>query len=105
MKRVLWGVAVRLSCVQDAWCIKVKRTVELYFYSTLHLRGLSFTFTVTEHGLQRLYVKKSNKPSTTLHDGITTERVHTQFEEQCNKQTHDSTAVEIWSSFIEFRLF
>ena len=24
IKRVLWGVAVRLSYIQDAWCIRVK---------------------------------------------------------------------------------
>ena len=23
IKSVLWGVAVRLSCIQDAWCLKV----------------------------------------------------------------------------------
>jgi len=25
IKRVLWGIAVRLSCIQDAWCLKVKQ--------------------------------------------------------------------------------
>ena len=24
IKRVLWGIAVRMSYIQDAWCLKVK---------------------------------------------------------------------------------
>jgi len=27
IKSVLWGVAVRLSYIQDAWCIKVKSSL------------------------------------------------------------------------------
>jgi len=25
IKNVLWGLAVHLSCIYDAWCLKVKK--------------------------------------------------------------------------------
>ena len=56
IKSVLWGWAVRLSYIEDAWCLKVK---EEYSYKSTHhlgLRGLLYGEIYVEEIFMKLNV-------------------------------------------------
>ena len=59
IKRVLWGVAVRLSYIWDAWCVKVKVETVLQCFDVLLTLHISIFISVFNHlDAQNLFYNK-----------------------------------------------